>query len=178
MVRVTIAAQDTLMAKRSFPMRIAAPLLLGLSLGCSAWADTLTKPASAADQSRYRRNPIYVFFENYILDVIGQLPAEKSKAIQGMNLQKVFKTQASEWHQVMHETLNLSSTIDIAILDLWYRNKAALAAKGTEYAPQQFARDFTDEYLKPGSQVDMWQPGALDAAKQRITTYRAAHPDS
>ncbi|HEY9104558.1 hypothetical protein [Chitinimonas sp.] len=167
------------MTRQQTTTRIATPLLLGLVLSLGAGqptlADTATRPSAGLDSSRYKSNPIFVFFENYILDVIGQLPPEKSKAIQGMNLQKVFKTKASEWHQVMHETLGLSGTIDIAILDLWYRNKEALAAKGTDYAPQQFAVEFTDAYLKPGSQVDVWPPGALDAAKQRIAAYRAAH---
>lgn len=127
------------------------------------------------DHPRYKSNPIYLFFEHYILDVIGELPQEKSKAIQAMNLQKVFNTRVSEWHQSLREALELSGTIDIAILDLWYRNREIAAATGVEYLPQQFAMDFTDEYMKDGSQVDVWAPGALESAKKRISAYRAKH---
>ncbi|HEX7641375.1 MAG TPA: hypothetical protein VF472_04090 [Burkholderiaceae bacterium] len=124
-------------------------------------------------QQRYKENPVYLFFENYILDVVGQLPPEKSKAIQAMNLQKVFKTNATEWHASLREVLGLSPTIDIAILDLWYRNQDIAFAKGIKYPAEQFAINFTDEYMKDGSQVDVWPPGALEAAKQRIEAHKA-----
>ena len=124
-------------------------------------------------QPRYRENPVYIFFENYILDVIGYLPPEKSKAIQAMNLQKVFKTKATEWHDSLREVLGLSSTIDIAILDLWYQNQDIALAKGIEYPAEQFAMNFTDEYMKEGSQVDVWPSGALEAARNRIDAHQA-----
>ncbi len=124
-------------------------------------------------QPRYRANPVYLFFENYILDVIGYLPPEKSKAIQAMNLQKIFKTKATEWHDSLREVLGLSSTIDIAILDLWFRNQDIALAKGIKYAPEQFAMNFADEYMKEGSQVDVCPPGALEAARKRIEAHLA-----
>ena len=51
---------------------------------------------SIQDHPRYGENPIYLFFEAYIQDVIGFLPKEKSESIQNMNIQKVFSSQASE----------------------------------------------------------------------------------
>lgn len=131
------------------------------------------KTMNVLDQPRYKDNPVYLFFENYILDVIGQLPSEKSKSIQTMNLQKVFKTKATEWHESLREALGLSPTIDFAILDLWYRNQDIAHAQGIDYHAQQFAMNFTDEYMKDGSQVDLWPSGALEAAKQRIAAHRA-----
>lgn len=130
---------------------------------------------SQLEQPRYKQNPVYIFFENYILDVVGHLPRERAERIQSMNLQKVFKTNAVEWRAVIRETLHLSPTIDIAILDLWYRNREIARSQGIEYAPEQFAANFTDEYMKEGSQVDVWPPGALEAAQKRIGAQRAKH---
>ena len=90
-----------------------------------------------------------------------------------MNLQKVFKTKAAEWHESLREVLGLSPTIDIAILDLWYRNQDIARVQGIEYPAEQFAMNFTDEYMKEGSLVDIWPPGALEAAKQRIKAHQA-----
>lgn len=130
---------------------------------------------SIQDHPRYGQNPIYLFFESYIQDVIGYLPKEKSEAIQKMDIQKVFNTQASEWHEVLKETLHLSETIDIAILDLWYRNREQFKTEDGEYDPVWFSQIFTDEYMKEGSQVDVWPEGALEAAKKRIKVAQAAH---
>jgi len=125
------------------------------------------------EHPRYSENPIYVFFESYIQDVIGQLPEEKSDSIQEINLQKVFNTQASEWRKVIEETLHLSDTIDIAILDLWYRNKEHFKDENGQYDYLWFSQVFTDEYMKDNSQVDIWPEGALEAAKERIKAAQA-----
>lgn len=120
------------------------------------------------DHPRYGENPIYIFFEGYIQDVIGYLPEEKSISFQNMNLKKVFGTSASEWHEVIEEVLNLSETIQIAILDLWYRNREQFKDENGEYDPIWFIQIFTDEYMKDGSQIDVWPEGALESAKLRL----------
>jgi hypothetical protein len=127
------------------------------------------------DHPRYAENPIYLFFEAYIQDVIGFLSKENSDSIQGMNIEKVFGTQASEWHAVIEEALHLSSTIDTAILDLWYRNREQFKTKSGEYDPVWFSQIFTDEYMKDGSQVDVWPKGALEAAKERVKHAQSAN---
>ncbi|MHA7810212.1 MAG: hypothetical protein ACX933_10425 [Marinobacter adhaerens] len=124
---------------------------------------------SIQDHPRYGPNPVYIFFEAYIQDVIDYLPEEKSAAIQNMDIQQVFKTGASEWRDVVKETLHLSKTIDVAILDLWYRNREHFKTEAGEYDPVWFSQIFTDEYMKDGSTVDVWPEGALEAAKDRIS---------
>lgn len=123
---------------------------------------------SIEEHPRYGENPIYIFFEGYIQDVIGHLSQEKSESFQSMNLQSVFNTNSSEWREVIAEVLNLSETIDIAILDLWYRNREQFKTDSGEYDPEWFSEIFTDEYMKEGSKVDVWSQGTLDAAKLRI----------
>ncbi|WP_394171333.1 hypothetical protein [Saccharospirillum alexandrii] len=130
---------------------------------------------SIQDHPRYGENPIYLFFEAYVQDVIGFLPKEKSDSIQNMNIQKVFGTQASEWHAVIEEKLHLSSNVDTAILDLWYRNREHFKSESGEYDPVWFSQIFTDEYMKDDSQVDVWPEGALEAAKERIKQAQSAN---
>ncbi len=117
---------------------------------------------------RYAKDPIAFYFESYILTVIGHLPPDRSDKIQSMNLQKVFRTEAREWKEVVRETLHLSKTVDIAILDLWYTNQELAAQRQVEYTPLAFAQDFNDKYQKAGSKVDVWSPGTLAAAQARI----------
>ncbi|HAL70831.1 MAG TPA: hypothetical protein DCP71_03570 [Verrucomicrobiales bacterium] len=145
-----------------------AALILALATGI-VYAEPPTKAKmSALDQPRYKENPIYLFFESYIQDVIGLLPEEKSKGIQEMNLQKVFNTKSEDWKAVIRETLHLSSTIDIAIQDLWYRNREHFKDDAGLPDPIWFSQIFTDEFMKDDSKVDVWLPGSLDAAKERI----------
>jgi hypothetical protein len=120
------------------------------------------------DHPRYKANPIYLILECYIEDTIGHLPEIKSKTLQDMNLQKVFKTKASDWKAVIRETLRLSNNIDIAILDLWYLNREQFEDDNGKPNSYLFSQVFTDDYMADGSQVDVWPPGALDDAKERI----------
>jgi hypothetical protein len=149
-------------------------LLVGVPTRAGAPEPQKSTKSFPLEQPRYKQNPVYILFESYILDVIGHLPEDRSRKLQSMNLQKVFKTKASEWRSVLRETLALSSTIDVAILDLWYRNQDLAKAQAVEYTPEHFAVSFTDEYIKDGSQVDVWPSGALEAAKARIEARRAA----
>ena len=126
------------------------------------------KIMSPLDHPRYKANPIYLIFECYIEETIGHLPEVKSQTLKEMNLQKVFKTKAADWKAVIRETLHLSATIDIAILDLWYQNRYDFMDNKGQFDTYLFSRVFTNEFMKDGSMLDVWPPGALDAAKERI----------
>jgi hypothetical protein len=83
-----------------------------------------------------------------------------------MNLQKVFSTQATQWKAVIRETLHLSETCEIAVLDLWIRNRDHYEETPEGY--RAFAQDFAGEYMADDGKVDVWRDGALAAAKERI----------
>jgi hypothetical protein len=134
------------------------------------WPFRKKPTASAPVTSRYKDNPINIFFEDLILDVLGQLPAERSSVVQALNLQKVFSTQESEWKAVIRETLHLSETFDIAVLDLWIRNREHYAETAEGY--RAFAQNFADMYMVDDSRVDVWPDGALSAAKDRIRKFK------
>jgi hypothetical protein len=118
---------------------------------------------SIFDIPRYKENPSDIFFDHFVMDVIGMLPPEMSD-----KLDTALSTSGGNWRQKTKELINLSGTIEIAILDLWYRNSAALEARGELYDPYHFAVNFVDAYFADDSQVDVWPGNALEAAKSRI----------
>jgi len=134
------------------------------------WPFKKKKPSEAVDPSRYQANPINLFFEDLIIDILEKLPAERSSAIQAMNLQKVFSTQASHWKSAVRETLHLSDTFDVAVWDLWVRNCSHYEDSAAGY--RHFAQNFADMYMADDSKVDVWAEGALDAAKVRVAAFR------
>lgn len=124
--------------------------------------------AGALDDPRYQENPVKLFFEDYVLDTIGEMTPERSREIQELNLRRIFKTRSAAWREVLEETLHLSETLPLAILDLWFRNRAAARKQGAAYDPRAFAMDLVDHYLAEDSKVDVWPPGALEEARRRI----------
>ena len=153
--------------------RILCTLALLATLSVAPLAQAQERsPAGLLDLPRYKESPINLLVEAYVLDVIGHLPAERASSLQAMNLQRTFGTKAVEWRAVLRETLHFSDTIDIAILDLWYRNSEIASAQGGEYLPMAFAMDFTDRYFEDGSRVDVWTPSSLALAKRRIAQRR------
>lgn len=124
---------------------------------------------------RYEKAPIKRLVDTYVMDVIGALSSEISAKMDQLNLQRVFKTKASGWREVLRETLDLSDTFDTAILDLWLRWTDAALAEGREYSPEQFTVGFTDNYFAADSKIDVWSPGALEAARARISAARLKH---
>lgn len=119
----------------------------------------------------YLRNevPMDFFFEFRVMEIIGALPEPTVSAIDSLGAD-VFED--SDWRTAVCEDLELSETFDIAVLDLWYRNVDILAARGEDYHPWEFARDFEDQYFADDSLVDVWPDGALDEAKARIAERR------
>lgn len=115
------------------------------------------------DIPRYKENPSDIFFDHFVMDVIGMLPPGMSE-----KLDAALSTSEGNWRQKTKETVNLSDTIEIAILDLWYRNSAVLEARGEFYDPYHFAVNFVDAYFADDSQVDVWPGNSLEAAQRRV----------
>jgi len=117
---------------------------------------------------RYKEAPVYLFFEKYIMDVIGELAIEKEEILQNIDLQNVFCTQATEWRDVVIEVLQLSSTINIAILEQWYKEQEKVRFSHTEINANQFSRNFVDRYFDENSSLDKWTEKTLADAKAYI----------
>ena len=118
--------------------------------------------------ARYKDKPVYLFFEKYILDVIGELSEEKSEILQNINLQHVFGAKSDLWKDVVVEVLQLSPTINIAILEQWYRTKETTHSNNGEVDSNQFSKDFVDQYFDENSSIDKWTEDSLADAKSYI----------
>jgi hypothetical protein len=122
---------------------------------------------------RYERSPVNILFENFVLSTIDKLPQDKVDKLNSMNLAKVFNTEPKDWKLIVKQALQLSDTIEIAILDLWYKNQELASQQGIEYHPNQFALDFTDRFLNADSRIDSWDVNTLNQAKERIKRNQA-----
>jgi len=118
--------------------------------------------------ARYQDTPVYLFFEKYVLDVIGKLPQDKIEILQQINLQATFGTHSSEWKDVIREVLKLSSTIDIAVLSYWYKKREIAQAQGITIDPDLFSKEFVDAYFEENSVIDVWTEKTLTEAKELI----------
>ena len=114
--------------------------------------------------ARYKDAPVYLFFEKYILDVIGHLPEEKREILEKMNLQEIFKTYTrSNWREVLGEVLQFSNNIDVAILNSWYLY--VQNANDQKIDATSFSKLFVDEYFSDSSTIDLWTEESLASAK-------------
>jgi hypothetical protein len=130
------------------------------------------EPPLESGNPRYTGNPMLAVFENLVLDVLGRLPAGKAEILIKMDLPKVLKSRAKDWKGAVKESLHLSETIEIAILDLWYTNQEVAVQKQITLSAEEFAMGFVDNYLKENSQVDIWTQESLARAKERINLRR------
>ena len=134
------------------------------------WTFKKTQSPPPIDPRRYQTNPINLFFEDLILDIVERLPADRSSKIDAMNLHKVFSTKSNAWRDVIRETLHLSGTFDYAVWDLWVRNRGQYPKNAD--GDRSFAQNFADMYMADDSKIDVWPEGALEAAKSRINKFR------
>jgi len=123
------------------------------------------------NEVRYQNQPALIFFEKYILQTIGHLPKEQESAILRIDLQKMFNIDFEAWQDVIRYVLELSDTIDIAILDAWIDAWES----GYDLAPKDFVCEFSDNYFAVDSDVDVWLGGQLDRAIERIEQYLAVN---
>lgn len=125
------------------------------------------------EDPRYKDRPAYIFFEKYVMDIIGELNEEKLAVLEGLDLQQVFGTQNTEWRKVIEEALQLSKTIEIAVLDEWYKYADQLREQDIEPDPKTFTLQFVDSYFAEGSMIDVWpDQESLSAAIKRIESFQ------
>jgi hypothetical protein len=123
------------------------------------------------------QRPLDLFFEFFVVDVLGLLPHATQNAIDELTTKHptFFASTNGDWRAGVRKMLNLSETIDIAILDLWYRNRQTASDQGWHYHPWHYAKNFREEYAAKGSRVDIWEGDALEQAKARINAERNRH---
>ena len=134
------------------------------------WSFKKKSAPTVPTASRYQADPISLLFEDLILEILDQLPAERSAALQAMDLQRIFSTRAANWQDTLRETLHLSDTFDIAVWDLAIQNRPHYDATPDGY--RTFAQHFSDMHRTADSKIDVWPEGALDTAKSRIAAFK------
>jgi hypothetical protein len=114
--------------------------------------------------------PLDLFFELFIIDVTGNLPQKTKEIINQFSQKhpKFFEETKGNWLEFVKLKLNLSNTIEVAILDLWYRNSENAKKAGWVYHPWHYAMNFSENYLAEGSKIDIWEGNQLEMAKERI----------
>jgi hypothetical protein len=117
---------------------------------------------------RYKDNPVYYFVERLVIDTIEGLPLDLQDEIA-----QTIRTDVKGWRGEVKELATLSETFEVAVLDLWYRNSKIAADRGEILLARDFAELFVDNYFLDDSQIDVWGPGALEAAKARIAAAEA-----
>lgn len=138
----------------------------------------LSLGALYATMAPYHREKRWMdlFFEFLVLDVIDQLPGATQESIDALVAKHpvFFADTRGDWRTGTRKALQLSETIDIAILDLWFGKSAKASAEGWLYHPWSFARDFHQQFVADGSRVDVWEGDSLELAKARIAAAQAA----
>lgn len=134
-----------------------------------AYPETLMDLKRAIVPYAREERHIALFFELYIVDVLGVIPRATFQAVSEFAAQfpSAFGN-STDWRSGLKQVLNLSQTIDIAILDLWYINRKKAVADGWTYHPWLYAMHFVSKYFEVGSKIDVWENDALELAKRRI----------
>jgi hypothetical protein len=116
------------------------------------------------------KRPLDLLFELYVVDVLDELPEDSQYAVSTF-VQKnpaFFTAYEGDWRRTVEGTLALSETIEVAIWDLWIKNRARAEKDGWTYHPWHFASNFLENYTAEGSQVDVWTDETLAQAIQRM----------
>lgn len=122
----------------------------------------------------HAQRPLDYFFEMYVIDVLGELPEATSQALDEFSTKypTFFAKHGGDWRSYVVKESHLSSTIEVAIWDLWIRNSAKAKRDGWQYHPWHYAQNFADNFFADGSKVDVWEGDALEQAKRRIEAHR------
>lgn len=96
---------------------------------------------------RYEHNPMLAILENYILDTLGLLPAEKSAALAAI-LTRTFG--GSDWKKTLREQFNLPPDTDDTLKLLWKQKLEEADATQSESPPdpESFARETVDQMFQ------------------------------
>jgi len=99
-------------------------------------------PSRNLEPGRYENRPLLMILENYVLDCIGELPAERQQGTTSV-VQQVFGG-GEDWKKTMREVLHLGDSVDEHLRQMWEQNKIAAQVAGEELHPVQYAKMIVD----------------------------------
>jgi hypothetical protein len=124
------------------------------------------------EAEKTKPRPIDKLFHDFILDTIKISRNKKKERLKKNYLENMYSNEfdAEEVSkEILQEVLHLSDTIEIAIKDLWLTNSEIAKRDGIELSPEKFAIKFKENFLTPGSKIDIWENESdLIRAKERI----------
>jgi hypothetical protein len=101
-------------------------------------------PEPAPD--RYAGKPLLRIIELFVLDAIGELPAEQRQTMEKMTpkLQALY-TSSSDWQGIVVELMDWNAAaIRSSIQAMWVQNQGIAREQGLTLTGEQFARMFVD----------------------------------
>ena len=96
--------------------------------------------------NRYYKIPIKLFYEFYVLDLIGHLPEDSRKTMEWFNIQPIFQTKSKLWKDVVREYFHITDVADKKILELWKKNQQKGGEDRKKMRPIDFARTMADSF--------------------------------
>jgi len=93
---------------------------------------------------RYRGKPLLVLLENYVLDVIGELPPNHRENLLEVTRRLWGGETDSDWKAAMRRELGFGESVDNDIHHNWQRFRAAADERGEPADSHEFARAFVD----------------------------------
>jgi hypothetical protein len=104
------------------------------------------------DQSlkeRYAGRPLLRLLDDYVLDVVGALPAETHPVLLKVVRLAYPNTPGNSWQQVLENELELAPDLKRKILAMWRDYEQFMAGQGEAADPSEFAVSFADANFAP-----------------------------
>jgi len=94
---------------------------------------------------RYEHNPMLVLVENFILDAIGKLEADKAKRLEEI-VNRTFG--GTDWRATIRSQFALPADTATTLQQLWKTRQEEAEQKQEDLAAEDFAREQADELFR------------------------------
>ena len=98
---------------------------------------------------RYAGRPLLRLLDNYVLDIIGALPAGNSDVLLRVVRSAFPNTAGETWQEILENELHIGSSLRPKIHSLWVGYQEHTASQGEVARPEQFTGSFVDENFLP-----------------------------
>jgi len=105
--------------------------------------ESIPLPSNDAEPARYAGRPLLIVLENYILDCIGELSADKQSLTQKI-VQGTFGG-GDDWKATVRQQLQFEPKIEDAFRRMWEHNQRIAGEHDQTLLPTQFAKMVADQ---------------------------------
>jgi hypothetical protein len=100
-------------------------------------------------KERYAGRPLLRLLDDYVLDIIGALPAETHPVLLEVVRLAYPNTAGATWQEVLENELQLEPDFKRKIHAMWLDYQQFIADQGHQADPSEFAVSFTNENFLP-----------------------------